>query len=140
MTVEDDRLDRTVEEQIAVSTTYTENELNQFTGGGDDRDHMMLEDQIPRLANQLRSNPKTRRAIALTADPLCCIVGAHILVRDRIHLMAWFRSSDIEEYREGDIAFLFDFANRVRDRADLEPKRISVHAFTSTLHREIDDE
>lgn len=138
MTVKDNRLQRDLEEQVAVSTTYTEDELNQFSGGGDDRDHMMLEDQIPRITSQLRSDPNTRRAIALTSDPLCCIVGAHVLVRDRIHVMAWFRASDIDEYREGDIAFLRDFGDEVRDHLDLEPKRISVHAFTSSLHREAD--
>lgn len=138
MITEDNRLDRTVTEEIATTTTLTEKDLRAYRGGEyDDPDHELYADRIDEVVEKLAENETSRRAILLADSPERCIAGVHVLVRDKIHVLAWFRSSDRAEYRDDDLGFLYRFARKVRKKLGMN-RRIMLHAFTSSLHTELD--
>lgn len=140
MRITDERLDRTVDEQIAVTSTYTESEIEKYSTSLEDHDHRMLLAQLDPVVDEIRENETTRRALTSSVSPKMCIRGVQILVRDRIHVLSWFRSSDIAEYRDEDLGFLYLFGSKVRRELELDDKRLMVHVFTSSLHREVDEE
>lgn len=140
MRVTDNRLDREVSEMIAQTTTLTENDLRHARPGEfDDPDHELYDDQIDELVEKLKEDETTRRAILLADKPERCMVGVHVLVRDRVHVLAWLRASDIDEYRDDDVGFLYYVGRQVRKRLGVN-KRVAVHVFTSSLHSEVNDE
>lgn len=139
MIVEDKRLDRMVMEEIGVTSTYVEHELDNYDFSLDDHDHRLLLSQVDYVVDVLEDNDLSRRGIAKAMDQNTCFIGIQVLIRDRIHVLGWLRSSDIDEYRDRDIGFMTEFGRRVRERLDLEDKELMVHLFTSSLHKEVDD-
>lgn len=136
MITEDRNHDRTVEEQIAVTSSYTESEIEDYETSMQDHDHRMLITQVEPIVDVLEEDMNSRQALTTTASTNMCIRGVQILVRDRIHVISWFRSSDIDNYRDEDLGFLYKFGCKVRERMDLN-QRLMVHVFTSSLHREV---
>lgn len=140
MTVTDNRLDREVTETIATTTTLTEKDLRSYRRTEfDDPDHQLYADDIDAVAADLRNNQTSRRAITIADNGERCMVGVHVLIREKIHVLSWMRSSDIDEYRDDDIGFLYWFGRQIRKRVDVN-KRILVHIFTSSLHSEVNHE
>lgn len=136
MITEDNRLDRKVSEVIAATTTYTEPELQRYEVGLEDPDHNVLADQIDDVVSKLRKDETGRQAIAIADSDERCMVGVHVLVRDKIHVLSWLRASDIDEYRDADIGFLYWFGRKVRQELEIR-KNVMVHVFTSSLHSEV---
>lgn len=137
--IRDSRLNREVTELIAQTTTLTEKDLRSYRGNPrEDPDHELYADEVDRIIEQIKENETTRRAIALADRRERCMVGVHILVREQIHVLSWLRSSDIDDYRDDDIGFLYWFGRRVRKGIGSN-KQIVVHVFTSSLHSEVED-
>lgn len=138
MKVTDKRLDRELYESIAATTTLTEKDLRSYRPDDfEDPDHEYFEENVDYVVDKLSENETTRRAIVLADDWTQCMVGVHVLVRNRIHVLSWLRSSDIDDYRDDDIGFLYRFGREIRKKAGLN-KRLVVHIFTSSLHAEVE--
>lgn len=137
MTVHDNRLDRRLSEMIATTTTLTEQDLRSYRPGDyDDPDHELYAGDMDELVEKLEDDQTTRRAITLADSPERCIVGVHVLIREKIHIISWFRSSDKDEYRDDDLGFLYWFGRKIRKELNLN-RRLMVHVFTSSLHSEL---
>jgi uncharacterized DUF497 family protein len=137
MIVTDNRLNRELTETIAQTTTLTERDLRSFRGVPiDDADHEYYDGKIDEVVEKLRENETTRRAVMLADYPEMCMIGVHVLVRERIHVLSWLRASDIDEYRDEDLGFLYYVGRRIRKELG-NNKRIMVHVFTSSLHSEV---
>mgnify|MGYP006287766065 CR=1 FL=1 len=139
MITEDNNHDRVVEEQIAVMSSYTEREIEDYETSMEDHDHRMYITQVDPIVDELEEDLNSRQALTTTASTNMCIRGVQVLVRYRIHVISWLRSSDIDNYRDEDLGFLYKFGCEVRDRMDLD-QRLMVHVFTSSLHHEVDDD
>lgn len=138
MTVKDERLDRELYEMVGTTTTLTENDLRSYRRGDfEDPDHELYREKIDEITAQLRENETSRRAIITADKKERCMVGIHVLLRDKIHVLSWLRASDIDEYRDDDIGFLYWFGRKVRNDLGTN-KRLVVHIFTSSLHSEVD--
>lgn len=137
MKTTDNRLDREVVEMVGQTTTLTEKDLRSYRREDyDDPDHEYFESRIDDVVETLQEDSNSRRAIAVTDDEKQCMVGIHVLLRDHIHVFSWLRASDIDEYRDDDIGFLYSFGRKIRKRMGIND-RIVVHLFTSTLHHEV---
>lgn len=136
----DERLDRTLREQIGVTSTFTEDELDNIgtIDEPEDPDHEELLQKVSDVIEQFDEELGTRRAVVKTDAKEACFVGVHVLVRDYIHVLAWLRASDIDNYRDGDIRFLNTFGKRVRDELDMDIP-LTVHVFTSSLHEVVNN-
>lgn len=138
MTVQDNRLNRELTEIVATTTTLTEKDLRSYRREDfEDPDHEYFDSRLDDVIETLKDDETSRRAIAVTDDETQCMVGVHVMIRDKIHVISWMRSSDIDEYRDDDIGFLYSFGRRIRKRMGLN-NRIVVHVFTSSLHSEVD--
>lgn len=138
MIVEDNRLNRRVSEVIATTTTLTEKDLRSYRPGDyDDPDHELYAEDLDEIAEKLKEDETSRQAITIADSEERCIVGVHVLVRDKIHVLSWFRSSDKDEYRDDDLGFLYWFGRQIRGKLGTN-RRIMVHVFTSSLHTELD--
>lgn len=136
MRIRDDRLDREVDEQIGVTSTFTEANWEIPAEPKSDDDYQLVHDEMRDMLETLEDDPTTRRAV-VTLPEMCCIMGVQILLRERIHVITWLRSSDEQRYREDDIDFLFWVGRWFRRRLN-EDKQIMVHTFTSSLHRVVE--
>jgi len=137
MKTTDNRLDRELHEMIATTTTLTETDLRNYNRVEyDDPDHEYFDSRFEDIVEKLQDDENTRRAIAVTNDEKQCMVAVHVLLRDKIHVLAWLRASDIDEYRDDDIGYLYSFGRRLRKELNSN-KRIIVHLFTSSMHSEV---
>lgn len=135
--IRDNRLNRWVEEEIGTKEYIDEDEFFRYDRVEKYRDHELFMDRVDTIVEQLEADPNTRRAIVTTDRKTDCMVGIQVLLREKIHVICWLRSSDRTEKRHDDIGFLIKFAESVREQLNVS-NPIRIHLFTSSLHWEVD--
>lgn len=100
-------------------------------------------DQIENVIARLKSNQSSRRAIAITIDPICdykeeeipCLQQLTFLVRDsELHITALFRSNDIGLATFANQYAILNLGTYISDRLGLNVGSLVVHAVSAHIY------
>lgn len=117
-----------------------------YTYGNRLRSYKNSLDQIEEIINKIRTEPITRRAFAITFDPIednkntspPCLSSIQVLIGgdNKLHLIAYFRSHDMFKAALPNAYGLLNLQKHIASHTGFKPKTLTIHSTSAHIYED----